>query len=86
MDFYDHPAFVHDLFDAIADYNIAQVREALKYDIDAVYFGDDWGQQRGLQMGYELWKEVHISGAGTHVRGRRGGGQARVYPLVWRRG
>ncbi len=33
------------------------VREALKYDIDAVYFGDDWGQQHGLLMGYDLWKE-----------------------------
>jgi uroporphyrinogen decarboxylase len=56
MDICDHPAFVHDLLNAIADYNIAQVREALNYDIDAVYFGDDWGQQRGLQMGYRLWK------------------------------
>ena len=42
---------------AIADYNIAQVREALEYDIDAVYFGDDWGQQHGLQMGPRLWRE-----------------------------
>jgi len=57
MDFVDHPAFVHDLFNAIADYNIAQVREACKYDIDAIYFGDDWGQQRGLQMGPRLWKK-----------------------------
>jgi uroporphyrinogen decarboxylase len=57
MDFYDNPGFVHDLFSAIADYNIAQVNEALKYDIDAVYFGDDWGQQHGLIMGYDLWKE-----------------------------
>ena len=56
-DFYDHPAFVRDLLRRIADYNIAQVGEALKYDIDAVYFGDDWGQQRGLQMGPRLWKE-----------------------------
>jgi uroporphyrinogen decarboxylase len=55
MDFYDHPAFVHELLNAIADYNIAQVHEALKYDIDAVYFGDDWGQQHGLQMGPVLW-------------------------------
>jgi uroporphyrinogen decarboxylase len=55
MDFIDHPDFVHDLFNAIADYNIAQVREACQYDIDAVYFGDDWGQQRGLQMGPRLW-------------------------------
>ena len=55
MDFLDHPDFVHDLLNAIADYNMAQVREALKYDIDAVYFGDDWGQQHGLQMGPKLW-------------------------------
>ncbi len=55
IDFYDHPQFVHALLNAIADYNIAQVREACKYDIDAVYFGDDWGQQRGLQMGPKHW-------------------------------
>jgi len=57
MDFLDHPAFVHELLQRIADYNIAQITEALKYDIDAVYFGDDWGQQRGLQMGLRLWAE-----------------------------
>jgi len=57
MDMHDHPAFVHELLQTIADYNIAQVREALKYDIDAVYFGDYWGQQRGLQMGPRLWRE-----------------------------
>jgi uroporphyrinogen decarboxylase len=57
MDFYDHPDFVHELFNAIADYNIAQVERALTYDIDAVYFGDDWGQQHGLQMGPGLWHE-----------------------------
>ena len=42
---------------AIADYNIAHVRKALEYDVDAVYFGDDWGQQRGLQMGPQTWRE-----------------------------
>jgi len=57
MDFYDHPGFVHELLNAIADYNIAQIHEALQYDIDAVYFGDDWGQQRGLQMGPRLWRQ-----------------------------
>ncbi len=55
MDFYDHPQFVTELLNTIADYNIAQVRKALSYDIDAVYFGDDWGQQHGLQMGPRLW-------------------------------
>lgn len=57
MDFMDHPDFVHELLSAIADYNIAQVKKAVTYDIDAVYFGDDWGQQQGLLMGYPLWKE-----------------------------
>jgi len=57
MDFIDHPEFVHDLLRAIADYNIAQIEEALKYDIDAVHFGDDWGQQSGLQMGPTIWAD-----------------------------
>jgi uroporphyrinogen decarboxylase len=57
MDFYDNPIFVHALLNAIADYNIDQVKEALKYDIDGIMFGDDWGQQRGLQMGPKIWYE-----------------------------
>ena len=56
-DFMVNPGFVHELMDSIADYNIAQLREACKYDIDAVCFGDDWGQQNGLIMGYDTWKE-----------------------------
>jgi uroporphyrinogen decarboxylase len=59
LDFYDQPQFVCELLNVIADYNIAQVREALKYDIDAIYFGDDWGMQHGLQMGPKVWHE-HI--------------------------
>ncbi len=57
MDFHDHPGFVHELLNAIADYNIAHLRAALDHDIDAIYFGDDWGQQRGLQMGAPIWRD-----------------------------
>lgn len=57
MDFIENPDFVRDLLRAIADFNIAQVRHALTFDIDAIYFGDDWGQQQGLQMGPNLWHE-----------------------------
>jgi len=56
-DFFSNPDFVRDLLNAIADYNIAQVRKALEFDIDAVYFGDDWGEQRGLQMGPQIWRD-----------------------------
>jgi uroporphyrinogen decarboxylase len=57
MDFIENPDFAHCLLGAIADFQIAQVRRALTYDIDAVYFGDDWGSQRGLIMGPDRWRE-----------------------------
>lgn len=76
LDFYDHPEFVRALLDSIADYNIAQVQKALEYDIDAVYFGDDWGQQHGLLMGYALWREfiypvLQRMYATVHAAGKR---------------
>ena len=77
MDFVVDPQFVHDLLDKICDYNLAQIDKALTYDIDAVYFGDDWGQQHGLVMGYKLWKQFifprlkrmynRVHEAGKHV-------------------
>ncbi len=57
MDLIEHPDFVHELLTAIADYNIAQATKAMEYDIDCVHFGDDWGQQHGLQMGPDMWRE-----------------------------
>ncbi len=57
MDFIENPDFVRRLLRAIADFNLAQIAHALTYDIDAIYFGDDWGQQQGLQMGPGLWHE-----------------------------
>ena len=57
MDFVLHPEFVHELMGTICDYNIAQIKHALTFDIDGVKLGDDWGQQRGLIMGKEVWDE-----------------------------
>lgn len=57
MDFCLNPDFVHEFLGKITEYNLVQIDKALSYDIDALYFGDDWGQQHGLIMGYELWKE-----------------------------
>ena len=57
MDFIENPRFVHDLLDAITEHNLELIRNALGYDIDAVYCGDDWGQQHGLIMGYSAWRE-----------------------------
>jgi uroporphyrinogen decarboxylase len=57
MDFYENPEFVHALLNRITEYNIAQLRHACTFDIDAIYFGDDWGSQHGLIMGPALWRE-----------------------------
>jgi len=57
MDFMINPEFVHDLLEKITDFNIAMIKNALEYDIDAFLFGDDWGQQRGLIMGFDVWNE-----------------------------
>ena len=57
MDFMINPNFVHELMNAICEYNIKQINKACTFDIDAVKLGDDWGQQKGLIMGQPMWKE-----------------------------
>jgi len=49
--------FVNAFFDKILDYNLKYIRKALKYNVDGLHFGDDWGQQRGMIMGPALWRK-----------------------------
>ena len=48
--------FVDELMDHIVSYNLKVVDIVSQYPIDCVFFGDDWGMQKGLIMGYPLWK------------------------------
>lgn len=57
MDFIENPGFVHELMNAITNYNIRQIKRALEFDIDGVKLGDDWGRQNGLIMGFDIWHE-----------------------------
>lgn len=50
------PEALEDFYDRICDYFLKLVDVALEYDIDAIYFGDDWGQQKGLIMGPDCWR------------------------------
>lgn len=50
------PDELDELFDRICDYYLPMIDLALEYGVDAIYFGDDWGQQRGLIMGPEHWR------------------------------
>ncbi len=56
MDMIERPEFVEYLLDAIVEHNLVQVHRALECGVDAVYFGDDYGMQTGLIMGYEHWQ------------------------------
>lgn len=50
------PDELDEFLDRICDYYLPMIDIALEYDIDGVYFGDDWGQQHGLIMGPEHWR------------------------------
>jgi len=56
MDMVERPEFVERLMDAIVEHNLQQIRRALSFDVDAIYFGDDYGMQTGLIMGVEHWR------------------------------
>ncbi len=50
------PEETEDFFNQIGDYYGRLVDIALEYDFDGIYFGDDWGQQKGLIMGPHHWR------------------------------
>ena len=51
------PDAVHELMKKICERNLEVIDIALQYEIDGFYFGDDWGQQKGLIMGPGYWRE-----------------------------
>ena len=58
ISFVENPAFVETLLDRLTDWLIKAVRKFAVFDgIDAIHFGDDWGQQHGLIMGPVFWRK-----------------------------
>jgi uroporphyrinogen decarboxylase len=61
-----------------------------QYPIDCVFFGDDWGMQKGLIMGYPLWKRfirprierqyAHVHAKGMYVAQHSCGDCSEVFP------
>jgi uroporphyrinogen decarboxylase len=71
MDMIDAPSFVDELLERIVAYNNAVVDIVAGYDVDCIYFGDDWGQQKGLIMGYPYWKRFikpHLAKLYAHAK------------------
>ncbi|MFH0963678.1 MAG: uroporphyrinogen decarboxylase family protein [Planctomycetota bacterium] len=57
-----HERFVHELVEMILEYTTKVVREAVSYDIDGLFFMDDWGQQEGLLISPEMWRRYFKGG------------------------
>ena len=49
--------FVYELLEQILEYNMKIIDRALTYPIDGFFFGDDYGQQRGLLMSPATWRK-----------------------------
>jgi uroporphyrinogen decarboxylase len=89
-DMIDQPSFVDELFERIVRYNCAVVDIVSQYNIDCIFFGDDWGQQKGLIMGYPYWKRfirpslqmlyLHVKQKGMFVAQHSCGDCAEVFP------
>jgi uroporphyrinogen decarboxylase len=56
VDMIEAPGFVDELFGVITAYNLEVIRQLEHYPIDGIYFGDDWGGQRGLLMSPTMWR------------------------------
>ena len=58
MDVIAAPDFYAELLDRITDQFLAYVDFTCRSlpDVDAIMFGDDWGNQRGVMMGPERWR------------------------------
>ena len=68
------PAFTHALLDRITAFNLRVIDIFNDYPFDAVYFGDDWGQQRGMIMGPKLWREfIRPRLAAMYARAKKNG-------------
>ena len=72
----ENPAFADELLDRITEFNLRIIERACTLPIEAMMFGDDWGQQTGLQMGPALWRRfikprVRRMYAAVKARGKR---------------
>jgi len=90
MDFIEEPEFIHMMLDKIVEYNCKVIDIVAQYPIDCIFFGDDWGMQKGLLMGLPLWQEFikpqlkkeydHVKKYGMYVAQHSCGDCRQVFP------
>ncbi len=70
-----NPEFLDELMERITAYNLAVIDIVLEYPVDALFFGDDWGQQKGLIMGPGYWRRFIKPGLAKMYRRVKEGGK-----------
>lgn len=90
IDFLEEPEFIEEVLDKIVEYNCKVVDIVAQYPIDCIFFGDDWGQQKGLIMGLPIWKQFikprlkkmydHVKSYGMYVAQHSCGDCREVFP------
>jgi uroporphyrinogen decarboxylase len=58
MDLATDPEFYEEFIGKITDYFLEFVERCRDIPADAIFFGDDWGDQRGVIMGPERWRKL----------------------------
>ena len=58
MDIYDHPDFVEEVLDRLAEVLIKGIQRAALLPVDAIVVGDDYAMQRGLMISPDWWRRV----------------------------
>ena len=58
MDSVEDPRFYHGLMERLTDLYLAMIRACADVPADAFFFGDDWGEQRGVILGPDRWREL----------------------------
>lgn len=56
VDFLKNPSFINELFEKITNFNLRIIENVKDFNIDGIFFGDDWGHQRGLLISPDVWK------------------------------
>lgn len=56
-DLVTEPAFVGELLDMITERQVAFLKKLCLLPVDGILFADDWGDQRGVTIGPELWRK-----------------------------
>ena len=59
MDYVAEQDFVGEVLDKLCDLYLLFIKHTTEnFKIDAIHFGDDWGDQRGVIMGPEIWRKL----------------------------